>query len=988
MGGRLREEVIRNGKEVLIKDQRQEKAEGFIPFQTEGKKSACSILVTPIYAGGEIIGSLGVQHFLPGMYDQSHASLLGLLANAAGIAIENAKLYAQISQRIKEQTGLMNVSSVLRFFNDRETMLRSILEHTCNMLGTENAEIMLLDEQTGESVIEMATGDLRRFETSRFPAGKGTLTHLIKTGKPYYVPDITKDKRYFLLPGEPPVVKSMSTAPIIVEDKVIGAITVSCNAEDYLDHLGLLSSVADTAASVIHQAQLYAEVTNRVQQLDVVYQMSVEIGSGLDFNQLISKLYQQCQRIGDTDTFYVALYDENTDLINFPVFIKEGKSLTVEPHKLTEKIGITRRIIKDRKTLYVPDIFNMPAKYEFVREEGIPVRSYVGVPLFLRDRVIGVFSIQSNKANAYTSSQIFMLELLSRQVVVAIQNSRLYQQAQEEISERKLITAELKESEEKYRHLAGELDLRVKERTAEIDATRQRLEMATHAGHLGIWERDLHAKHELWDDQMFVLFEVTKSPQGNCFEKRYEKILTEDLARLKEYDANAIPKNDGYFIDYRIVLGDGSTRTIQSQAAILPGDDGKPRYLIGVDRDITETKNAEEILKKANVEMERALRMKDEFLANMSHELRTPLNAILGISESLEEQITGSLNERQQKYVRTISESGRLLLSLINDILDLSKIEAGRMKLEVNDTELAPLIQSSVRLVKEIAHKKQIQINIKSDLKVSYVMSDERRLKQVFVNLLSNAVKFSKENSEIGIDVSGDINLKQVRIMVWDNGIGIAKSDIDRLFQPFSQLDAGLDREHSGTGLGLALVAQIIRLHGGRVEVESETGVGSKFSIILPWEPKEHTASVTAKPQRAERIMPFLGERQGKILIIEDTESVILFVKDYLEVSGFSVSVAMDGIDGVAKSKTLIPDLILMDIQMPGMDGFESLRQIRQDPHTRHIPVIAVTALAMMGDKERCLKAGFNEYISKPMSLKNLSQTIDKLLFSSRGESG
>jgi PAS domain S-box-containing protein len=393
-------------------------------------------------------------------------------------------------------------------------------------------------------------------------------------------------------------------------------------------------------------------------------------------------------------------------------------------------------------------------------------------------------------------------------------------------------------------------------------------------------------------------------------------------------------------------------------------------------------------LSRANSNLARALRVKDEFLANMSHELRTPLNAILGLSESLGEQIAGPLNEKQQKYISTISESGHHLLSLINDILDLAKIEAGQITLEINKVDLHSVCQASLRMIRQLAQKKNQAVSLEIDSGVGLMWADERRLKQMIVNLLGNAVKFTPENGKLGLEVRGDEEANQIAITVWDNGIGIKQDDLTRLFQPFVQLDSGLAREASGTGLGLALVAQMARLHGGSVNATSEAGNGSRFTIILPWEPALAMDPVSRMRITGKfRAIQFDEKNKPTILLVEDTKEVVMMLKDYLELAGYKVFTAQDGIDGIVQARHVKPDLILMDVQMPHMDGFETTRKLRSDPSFRYTPIIALTALAMPHDRERCLEAGMDEYISKPVNLKALLRIIQSCLFEQESRS-
>jgi PAS domain S-box-containing protein len=240
-------------------------------------------------------------------------------------------------------------------------------------------------------------------------------------------------------------------------------------------------------------------------------------------------------------------------------------------------------------------------------------------------------------------------------------------------------------------------------------------------------------------------------------------------------------------------------------------------------------------LRAANMELARAARLKDEFLASMSHELRTPLNAVLGLSEALREQAYGPISERQDRALQTIEESGRHLLELINDILDLAKIDAGRMDMDMDDIEVEPICQMSMRMVRQAAQQKHITMELTIDPAATRVRADPRRLKQILVNLLSNAIKFTPGDGRVGLDVTTDAAQHAMHFTVWDTGIGIAPGQMERLFQPFVQLDSRLARRYDGTGLGLALVDRMVRLHGGSVAVTSEQGVGSRFRVSLPW---------------------------------------------------------------------------------------------------------------------------------------------------------
>jgi signal transduction histidine kinase/ActR/RegA family two-component response regulator len=426
----------------------------------------------------------------------------------------------------------------------------------------------------------------------------------------------------------------------------------------------------------------------------------------------------------------------------------------------------------------------------------------------------------------------------------------------------------------------------------------------------------------------------------------------------------------------------------------------------------TQLRERNQELALSNQELGRATRLKDEFLASMSHELRTPLNAILGMSEALQAASFGPINDRQQNSIATIEKSGKHLLALINDILDLSKIEANKFDLELTDVPIKSLCHNSLLFIKELAHKKQIRVKTQVPEYLQHISLrvDDRRCRQVLINLLSNAVKFTPTGGTIVLDVrvlnrgigqQGDANTgilaksqQCIAFSVIDSGIGIAPENINKLFQSFVQINSSLNRQYAGTGLGLALVKRIVKLHGGNVSVESKVDQGSRFTVCLPFDPSAEivvplsSSSLPPVSLTTDPAEPPLVSPKALILIVEDNDANMETMTGYLKSRGYRLIEARDGgqaiaiLEGSAPDQTQSnrPDLILMDIQMPGMDGFEATRQIRQLPDCTTIPIIALTALAMPTDRQRCLDAGANQYVTKPVKLGQLVSTIETLL--------
>ena len=292
------------------------------------------------------------------------------------------------------------------------------------------------------------------------------------------------------------------------------------------------------------------------------------------------------------------------------------------------------------------------------------------------------------------------------------------------------------------------------------------------------------------------------------------------------------------------------------------------------------------------------------------------------------------------------------------------------------------LCEASLRLVRQPANKKRLQVSTQLDPRVRTLNGDNRRLKQLLVNLLSNAVKFTPEGGTIGLEVRGDPARQVAEFTVWDRGIGIAKEHMARLFKPFVQLDSALTRQYSGTGLGLALAFRMAERHGGSIAVESELGQGSRFIVTLPWSGGDASARETETASQS--VEDAAGGRKpgsgATILIAEDNKANAAMLAEYLHAKGYQVVAVEDGVEAVAQARALVPDIILMDIQIPNLDGLEATRLIRADDSVRHIPIIAITALTMPGDEEQCVDAGVNAYLSKPVGMRELMQEIERQL--------
>ncbi|NMF58261.1 PAS domain S-box protein [Pseudanabaena yagii] len=478
----------------------------------------------------------------------------------------------------------------------------------------------------------------------------------------------------------------------------------------------------------------------------------------------------------------------------------------------------------------------------------------------------------------------------------------------------------------------------------------------------------------------------------------------EDLQKtsdiLQQMMAGAIDFNQ---LDLRFTHADGTERILRVSAHPIRDSDGNLIAVEGLGEDITESHKAQQLLLEmnqklaiSNDQLERATRLKDEFLANMSHELRTPLNAILGITEGFQEGTFGTLNDQQERMLQVIASSGSHLLDLINDILDLAKIEAGKLTLELAMTNIEQLSKDSAVFVRQQATQKKVQLQIQVAQSLPQLVIDERRIRQALINLLNNAVKFTPEGGRVTLEITVQEAIANnpnpdksknnithwVNFAVIDTGIGIAPEPLKTLFQPFVQVDSSLNRQYEGTGLGLSLVKRIVEMHGGYVKATSTVGVGSCFTIALPYNQLDVTISqplVRTSTAVSSHIDACIAPPCSPlILLAEDNEANIVTVFNYLVAKGYRVIIAKDGQMAIAMVQAEQPDLVLMDVQMPTMDGLEAMQWLRS--HNFTMPIIALTALAMTGDRDKCLAAGASDYLSKPIKLKQLATLIQKWL--------
>jgi len=521
-----------------------------------------------------------------------------------------------------------------------------------------------------------------------------------------------------------------------------------------------------------------------------------------------------------------------------------------------------------------------------------------------------------------------------------------------------------------------------------LQHSRDLLNTAQEIGHIGSWEWEIGTGGLTWSDEIFRIF--GRKPQE--FEPSYDYFINtippEEREHVQQAISASLEDKKPYNIEHRIILPDGTERTVEESGKVVRDDKGSPLRMIGSVQDVTERKITEERLEKlvaertaelikAKQESDKANLAKSVFLASMSHELRTPMNSILGFAQLLESDNKDPLSVQQKNHIETILKSGEHLLQLINDVLDLARIESGGLgEISLEPVNLCSICHETTALVKNMAESRNVEIMPCTLDKSIFIKADRTRFRQIFLNLLSNAIKYNKPGGKVSF---GCKKLREmIRLSVTDTGPGIAKEKIDSLFEPFDRLGAETS-SIEGTGIGLTITKRLVELMSGSIGVESELGKGSTFSLDIP--------SAEAPAQKAGNICQvseinhaLLGDYT--FLYVEDDNLNRELLAEILDqcTPNIKLLAADCGEDGIDIAIKLKPDLILMDLTLPDIDGFEAFLRLNNLQESKDIPVIALSGNAMDSNIKKALAAGFAGYLTKPFNINELYRVIGKIL--------
>lgn len=938
------------------------------------------IIGVPLSRGGQIIGVLVVFDGpeKQDAFDVEDVNLLNMLAAQVAIALENWQLYSTMEHKVKELATLNRVSQAVNSTLDLQKTLTLITDYIMLQLDAAAASIALHDLDQDVMKFAAASGRGADFVIGRqLAVGRGIMGWVAQQGQPVLVADASQDSRFYdefdRRQGDF-ITQSIVCVPLQARDQTIGVITALNKTNDSVfneDDLHLLGLIAAPAATAIDNARFYQQAKQEITERKQIEQ---ELrASEYRFKQVITSISDHIyvSEIGESGERINSYHSPNIQLLTGYPVEKFATDWHFWPSTL---IHPDDRFTAAMQASKLSQGQSSEVEYRLMRADGsiIWVRDSARVEIKnQRQMIYGVVADITERKQRERELEIIVAvadalrSTATRTDIILIVLDQLLDLLQMEGAALATYDA------------ASNTIIVEQARGAWAGTNEKQFSTAHQEQQYFFSQGNLYVNNDIQNDPNLPWPEAFKAVNAVAIVSlsiQNEFIGSLIVGHRHEITADVLP--------LLTTIGNMAVNALRRASlfeALQQSNNelANERALLA---QRVEERTAE--LRAANAELARAARLKDEFMANMSHELRTPLNAILGMSEILRTNVYGNLNDEQLNAVHYIEEGGAHLLSLINDILDLSKIEAGKLDLLISPVAVAGVCQTSLQFVKPLIQQKEMKIVYSYDNSVDLILADERRLKQILVNLLTNAIKFSSEGSRIGLELEGDSDQDVVRFIVWDNGIGISQEDMRRLFKPFVQIDSGLTRRQEGTGLGLSLVYRLTEMHGGSVKLESEVDQGSCFTISLPWRiPADTEQSTQGQADQAAEMITGARSQSATILLAEDNEATIAWVRTYLNAHGYQVVVARDGVEAVKLALEIKPDIILMDVQMPNLNGIEAIRQIRQnDKPLNTTPIIALTALSLPGDQQRCLEAGADEYLRKPVSPSNLVMLMESKL--------
>jgi GAF domain-containing protein/DNA-binding response OmpR family regulator/anti-sigma regulatory factor (Ser/Thr protein kinase) len=1001
--GRLVGRVALEGRTVQIFDAQADAKWRAGNADAPGMADVRTLLGVPMLREGSLIGVFAMWRSEVRPFTDKQIELVTTFADQAVIAIENVRLFTELEARnrdlteaLEQQTATSEVLKVIsRSTFDLQPVLESLLESSVRLCSARRGVIMQRDGDSYRGVaFHNVAPDLIDFlKTHPVRAGRHTITARVALERrSIHVADLQADPEYSYALRDVEPIRTELGVPMLRGDDILGVIILyKLEVKPFTDkQIELVRTFADQAVIAIENVRLFKELEDRNKDLTESLEQQTATSEIL---RVISSSPTDIQPVLNTVAENAARLCEAVDAQIFRVegeFLRPAASFGPIPIHTGRPISrgwVTGRAVVDRRTIHVHDLAaesetEFPVGRETQRVFGH--RTTLATPLLREGQPLGAILVRRLEVRPFSDKHIKLLETFAAQAVIAIENVRLFQELRARTQDLTRSVEELQALSAVSQTVSSTLDLP----TVLTTIVSRAVQLAGAAGGViyeyeeGTQQFRLQASHRMEEELVEVLraapIQLGEGATGQAALRR-EPVQLPDIGDEHAYSApriRAVLLRLGYrsvlavplLAEQRII----GVLTVWRQAPGRYPDEVVNLLQTFASQSALAIQNARLFreLEAKSRELEVASRHKSEFLANMSHELRTPLNAIIGYSEMLQEEAHDQHAEGFVPDLQRIHAAGKHLLELINAVLDLSKIEAGKMELYLETFEVAPLLRDVAAVLEPLAQKNANRLEVTCEPEVGAMRADLTKLRQALFNLLSNACKFTERGVvSVGVTREAAADGDSIVFAVSDTGIGMTPEQMARLFEEFGQVDASTTRRYGGTGLGLALSRRLCRMMGGDITVASEPGRGSTFTIRLPAEVREPLRESPAAAAREA------AAGASTVLVIDDDGAVRDLMARFLEKEGFRVVAAAGGEEGLRLAREVAPDVITLDVLMPGMDGWSVLAALKADAALADVPVVMLT---MLDDRNLGYALGAADYLTKPIDRERLVAVLGR----------
>jgi len=942
--------------------------EGEAPEREPGLWHPNDILLVPLVGpGGDVEGLLSVDQPRDGRApNRATIETLEIFASQAALAIENARMVEALQRRADTLALFNEVSRSATAKLELDEVLDTVVEMAPRLLGYDHSSIFLLDAGSGRYESRAVHGfAFDEIAELSFAPGEGLVGAVAESGMPLAVDDREEELAISpagLLGGE---MGSVVLSPLTGSDQVIGILCVGYNEAHSFSptEVATLSALADQVVVAIEHARLFDQVSRFSQELEqrveertqelaeamselteerdrveTLYRITAQISTSLDLDHVLNRAMKLVvEAVGAEEATVIMLEAETGQLICRAILGGKGVPIGGAPTRFSAGEGLAGWVIEHREAAIVPDTRKDP-RWAKPLEEGKEYRSALATPLTVGDQVLGALLLFRTQPDFFAQDHLRLVEAVATQMANAINNAELYNL--------------IRDQTERLGHMLKNQQIEAAKNQAVLEGVADGVLVADAEGKVILFNAAAERILDLPKEQ--ALGRTTNEMLGlyGSQAQDWMEAVAEWAEHPETYEAE----------EYLAAQLEVEDRIVSVHLSpTLMGDE----FLgtVSVFRDVT-----------AEVEAERA---KTEFVSTVSHELRTPMTSIKGYADLLLMGAVGALTEDQDKFLTIIKNNTDRLTTLVSDLLDISRIESGRVDLSPQRMQVSGAIAQVVMALGARAEGKGLTLRSETPEGIPDVVANPDRVIQILTNLVANAHQYTPPGGEIV--VSARAHDEEVHISVSDTGIGIAAEDQERLFSRFFRADDPIVQETPGTGLGLAIVKSLVEMYSGRIWVESELGEGSRFTFTLPTAEAWESIQAEAEPEAEIEI----GAKQelAKVLVIEDDPDIAQLIQFHLAEDGRQVLIAQRGQEALEMAQRERPDLITLDVLLPDTNGFDLLEELKADPDTRDIPVIVVSVLP---DEEEGLQLGAADYLTKPIDEQRLLRAVRQVL-SQRG---